>query len=386
MKVLFNLQSYVDAGKAHYQHAALVIAEGLEELGIEFYGNIDWWYDHENKQYTVRKAPEGFVPDVELFSCWYVVRNRDTFVEKMNLDRINIMLDAQDGWDTPVLWKEMELFDKILHCHSCKPFYKFKHKMSWSLEEHAAYPAHTVPWNFGLSNRLINMIDKYRAEEVRDQALMNFRMPYNVRAKSVEIIPPLIEHKFKVFNNVTDPINLIADDDLSYDDLSYWAQSGRRHNEIYFKDINQSKYTFAFCGREYDHPIPHTIGARIDRNLKRLQVKIHNTFGLPPVENKYIFILQYGGWRLFESFISNTVPLQMDFEWWGMDWPEMPKDGEHYISVKGFRFEEAAKRMLEMSEDERQRIANNGREWCLKHYSPKPVAERFLNHVKDINK
>lgn len=381
MKVLFNLQPYHAPTLAHYQHAALVIAEGLKELGIEFYGNTDYWYDHDDQEYTVKKAPNGFVPDVELFSCWYVIRNRETFLNKVNYDRINILLDAQDGWETPVLWKDFDDFDLILKCHVPKPFRKFKHKMPWAKDLYAAYPEKTKPWNFGLSNRLIKYVDKYRSEEPQDQVLINFRMPYAVRAMSVEIIPPLIKHRFKIFNNITDSM----DEMTTEDQLSYWAQSGRRHNEVYFKDINQSKFTFAFCGKLIDFAIANTLGARIDRMIKRLRVKFADALGLAPQDNKYQIILNYGGWRLFESFLSNTVPLQMDFEYWGMEWPEMPKDGEHYISVKGLRFKDAAKRILDMSEEERQRISENGREWCLSHYAPKPVAERFLKHIAEIS-
>jgi hypothetical protein len=382
MNILFNLQPYTSPSRAHYQHAALVIAEGLEKLGYTFYGNIDFWYNREKEEYTIKKAPADFEPDVNLFSCWYVIRNEETFLDKVNFNKINVLLDAQDGWDTPVISKEFEDFDLILKCHYSKPFRSFKYKMPWAKEFYASYPEKTVPWNFGLSNRIIDAIDKYRDCEVKDQVLINFRMPYAVRAMSVEIIPPLIDHKFKIHNNITDSMDELETDD----DLSYWAQSGRRHNEIYFKDINEAKFTFAFCGKLIDFPISGSFGSRLKRFYQRLMVKISDLLDLAPKDNAYQLILNYGGWRLFESFISNTVPLQMDFEYWGMDWPELPKNGEHYISVKGLRFKDAAKRILDMSEGERQRISKNGREWCLTHYSPKPVAERFLKHIAEIPK
>jgi hypothetical protein len=44
----------------HYKHAVLVIAKGLKELGYEFYGNIEFWYDHVMKEYNISKAPEDF--------------------------------------------------------------------------------------------------------------------------------------------------------------------------------------------------------------------------------------------------------------------------------------------------------------------------------------
>ena len=114
MKILFHLEPYREPKMAHYQHAMLTIAEGLKELGVEFYGNIDYWYDLEDQEYTVQKAPEGFTPDVSIYSCWYVIRNKDTFLDKVNYDHINVLLDAQDGWETPVLWPIFDDFDLIL--------------------------------------------------------------------------------------------------------------------------------------------------------------------------------------------------------------------------------------------------------------------------------
>jgi hypothetical protein len=380
MKILFNLQPYEKPERAHYQHAVLVIAEGLEKLGYTFYGNTNFWYNREKQEYTIKEAPTNYTPDICLFSCWYIIRNENTFKDSIDFQKINVLLDAQDGWNTPVLNKAFDKFDLILKCHYSKPFRSFKYKMPWAQEDFAAYPEKTVPWNFGLSNRIIELIDKYRSLETKDQVLINFRMPYQVRAMSVNIIPPLIKNKFTIHNNVTDTLDQVETDDH----LSYWAQSGRRHNEVYFKDINESKFTFAFCGKLMDFPISNNFISRIKRFYLRCAVKFADILALPPQDNKYQLILNYGGWRLFESLISNTVPLQMDFKYWHMNWPEMPEDGKHYISVKGLRFKQAAKRILEISEEDRINIAEEGRKWRLKHYSPEPVAKRFLKHIEDL--
>jgi hypothetical protein len=380
MKILFKVQPYVKPALAHYQHSILVIAEGLKELGIEFYGNIDYWYDLEDQEYVIQKAPEDFQADVELYSCWYVIRNKETFEKEINSNAINVLLDAQDGWDTPTLWKEFDAFDLILKCHAIKPFREFKHKMPWATDNYAKYPEKTRPWNYALSNRLIRYVDKYRHLEPKDEVLVNFRMPHDVRSMAVNRMPHIIEPKYKIKNNITDPLSLMDTDDR----MSYWGQTGRRHNEEYYQDINSCKYTFAFGGKLLNFPMKEDLASRVDLMRKRVAAKMANKFKLAPMENRYKALIQYGGWRLFESFISNTVPVQMDFEYWNLDWPEMPVDGEHYISVKGLRFEDAAHKLVSQTEEERQIMSDKGREWCLKHYSPKPVAQRFLEHIKAL--
>ena len=379
MKIKFHLEKYVEPGKAHYQHAVLVVAEGLKELGVEFYGNIDYWFEPELNEYVIKKADDDFEEDINIYSCWHVIRSPEV-IKEVNYDKINILIDQQDGWVTPAQHPDFKDFDLILKCHCSKRFEKFTEKMEWATDYYTNYPDNLRPWNFGLSNRIIRMIDKYRHLEPKNQALVNFRMPYDVRSMSVEQISPIISKKYTIYNNITDPMSLLTTDDP----LSYWAQSGRRHNEVYFKDINESKITYAFCGRVIDYPINKSLPSRTDRLIKRVNAKVANLLNLPPQENKYLLIIQYGGWRLFESFISNTLPLQMDFEYWGMWWPEMPVHGEHYWSVKGFRFKECAYEILNMPEEQRKEIAENGRAWALKYYSPKPVAQRMINYIKDV--
>jgi hypothetical protein len=82
--------------------------------------------------------------------------------------------------------------------------------------------------------------------------------------------------------------------------------------------------------------IPYTLGARVDGKVKILLAKYAKVFKLCPQDHRFLLIIQFGSWRLFESFISNSVPIQTDFDYLNMDWPEMIIFGEHYISVKGF--------------------------------------------------
>ena len=91
---------------------------------------------------------------------------------------------------------------------------------------------------------------------------------------------------------------------------------------------------------------------------------------------------QYGGWRFFESFLSNTVPIQIDLDYWACEWPVLPIPGEHYWAVKGMDFEGSARELMKLSDQELKRISENGRKWVLDNYSPKPIADRFLSYIK----
>ena len=46
--------------------------------------------------------------------------------------------------------------------------------MEWAQERNASYLPQTKPWNFGLSNRIIEYVDKYRNLKVDNKVLCNF--------------------------------------------------------------------------------------------------------------------------------------------------------------------------------------------------------------------
>lgn len=86
----------------------------------------------------------------------------------------------------------------------------------------------------------------------------------------------------------------------------------------------------------------------------------------------------------YQSFLSNTVPVQVDLEYWSCVWPEMPIHGVHYWSTQNVDFLGSAKALLNLTDLELDAIAETGRKWVLENYSPLPVAKRLLKYVEEI--
>jgi hypothetical protein len=145
-----------------------------------------------------------------------------------------------------------EKFDLILRCHYNKKFELFKNGMYWATDKRPDYLPQTKPWNFGMSTRMMDSVDRYKDLPLEGKVLCNFRMGHNIREWGVNNFNEILDKQYEIYNNVTD---VLVDESPEADDLSFWSQTGRRHNEQYFKDINLSKYTYAFGGKLFEDPI-----------------------------------------------------------------------------------------------------------------------------------
>lgn len=375
-KVKFFSSKYSTPNWARYQHTSIVIAEGLKALKIPFCGNVDYWFDNNSNSYLIQKDSKKFEANIHIYSSHYLIDNPEA-LKSCDWSKINVLLDNEDGFDSPCMDPKYEKFDLILRCHYNKKFESFTEKMEWAQERNASYLPQTKPWNFGLSNRIIEYVDKHRNVKIDNKVLCNFRMSHNIRKMGVEAFNPILAKKYNIYNNITESLDV----NHTKDPLGYWAQTGRRHNETYYKDINQSILTYAFGGKIFYDPIGENYKEKLKHKGRRLIAKVQRELNLSESVRNVYTMTQYGGWRLFESFLSNTVPIQIDFEYWDLVWPINPIAGEHYLSVKNFDFKKSAQKLMDLSPDQIQEISQKGREWVLKHYTPEVIAERFLKLV-----
>lgn len=377
MTFKFHISPYSNPGWARYQHTTVVLAEGFQALGLKYTGNIDYWWNVEEGEYLIQKSADDNA-DVHIYSS-HLLLDDPSYMEKIDWTKYNVFIDNEDGFDTPAMEDKYAKFNLILRCHVNKKFYTFTEKMEWAQEKRSNFLPQVKPWNFGLSNRIINYVDKYRGEEVKDRVLCNFRMPHNMRKLGVEGFNKVLSNQYEIYNNVTEGLDVTETDD----DKGYWAQTGRRHNEQYYKDINGSKFTYAFGGKLWQDPIGSNKALKMKsiyyKGMDFIKKKIS---GVEMYAPEIYTMTQYGGWRFFESFLSNTVPIQIDLAYWGCEWPEMPIASKHYWAVKGTNFEASAKELIKLSDEELQKISDQGREWVLKHYSPTAVANRFLSYIE----
>jgi hypothetical protein len=86
------------------------------------------------------------------------------------------------------------------------------------------------------------------------------------------------------------------------------------------------------------------------------------------------------GFRFWESLACGTVPMQVDFEHYGLKMPVQPEAFEHYLPV---RFDDLRSSVLSLKRcvSELRTAGMTGQSWALEHYAPRKVAVRLLEHL-----
>lgn len=355
ISVYFNLVPYSGIpSNTSYQHTCIALAEGFKELGIEFYSNCQYWYDWEKGEFLFRLPPVDFKANIHIYS----VSNVDKFgTSGICKESINILLDDADGIDTYARNSECSKFDLILRSHYNSGF---------------KYLSNVRPWAFGLTNRLMIYNLKYRGLEIKPEIFSNLRVPQNVRELANKSLLPKLITKYPLNNKVTDSLSVLENKELDVN--CYWNQTGRRHNEDYFKILNGSLLTFAFGG--ISERCVGDNGTSVHKLRKRMLAKLHKTFGFR--QKSFYYIHNFDNWRFWEALASNTCPIAINFGYWNCVYPEMPQPGQHYIGVEDYFFKSAADGILKMDKAEILNIAEAGRQWVFEKYSPVATANRLL--------
>jgi len=346
-----------------YQHEIIQLAEGFKEIGIPFYGNCKYWYSHESGDYLIRDK-KSKPASVNIFSSDFVRWNSD-YEKEITNKKINILVDSDDGYLT-IGHHVYNKFEFVLKCHMIK---------------HINYPFNFKPWAFGLTNRIINKILESKKIKVKKSTLVNYRVYYDTRFLAKNQLDPLINEKYRVINWVSDPYKKHSKDRLinEKESASYWWQTGSRHDTKYYEKLNESSFTYCFGGPivrknnliqlTHNSKIVNRIERRIGRYLAQ-SGKTHNLINY-----------QYDSWRLWESLLSNTIPIHNDFENSGYILPINPENGIHYIGVKDYNFKNCAEAINELDSNEINNISENGYDFALKYYSPRIAAERFIDYI-----
>lgn len=370
MSFLFFFDPLIPGKFSGYNHCMIAIAEGLKALGCTFYGNIDFWWDNSANDYLIKKAPPEYKADVDIYTHTYFSRNNFD-VSKVNTSRINVIVDQRDGLKTVALNPAYKHINIILRPHYVKNFEIYNWEVGGNTHYKLQYNDNVVPWQFGLTNRLIEHIGKYYTESPTRTILVNHRVKHSLRDMASEEFLPTLSQEFEVVRNITDA--LTDEKDFS-DTKSYWVQTGRRHDDNYFKSINQHMLNFCFSG----WITQKSVGRNPAKIAARAASKLIAKTGTKISPINYLSIVNHDTWRPWEAFIASTIPVMMDYEYWGFELPVMPVSGKHYWGVKGLDFKESAETLNEMSEKELTDIMKQGKQWALDNYAPIPTAKRFL--------
>ena len=354
-KVFFYCRPYESPERAGYEHALIILGEGLKELGVPFCSNVPYWRLAPDREEYLFNPDPGVDPcecDVVVFgSPWFgyggqIPRELTTARRRGRM----VYVDQADGLVTDSWKPEFRAFDLILKTH-------FNRKL--------AYPSNCRPWAFGLPSRIIRETASglMPFEQRRRVVLSNFRHNHQLRRLvNRELIPrlsPALE-----LDRFTDSLGEEPSDPWQ---KLQWAQTGRRHYASYYRRLCESVACACFGGC-FVTAWPRNPAAWL---AQRLNVLIADKGFRPHA------IAQFDSFRLWESLAAGCLTLHADLEKYGILLPEMPVNGRHYLGVCLDNTSEAAAAILRDAPSW-EGIAGAGREWALAHYGPRATAERFL--------
>jgi len=361
-------------GNDHYYHEIIGVAEGFAQLGWTITGNCNYWYIPEKKEYLLKEDVDN-KHDIAIYDYRYV-RSFEHILFRMgypNFDssKIHILVDRND-WIAPIwLNKHYRVFDFIF---------------SGNIYNNVKYPKNVYPWVIGLTQRIINYIDKsYSDNEPAEEIIgHNFRITHNLRELIFDNLSKKIK-KYPLQLCLTESSYKMAPFISSADaDGLYWRQSTGRHNPSYFKLLNSKLLFFSFGGYYEYKPLcyqPYSVMDKIRRKpyfyYSKLLKKLNKD--ISPAH----FIFQYDNFRFWEILYSRSCPISIDLESWNFLLPEMPVNREHYLGIHKFKFNDFVEYLEALSINEIKKMGFKGREWVKKNYSPAAQAKRIITLIEN---
>jgi hypothetical protein len=356
MNVYFYCYPHGPADKAGYEHQIIALAEGLDSMGVNFKGNVNYWLKSNHEEdYLIKKHHTDDLNefDVVVFSSTiWNYKSQELLPDDLfssNRKYKLVFIDSSDGFKTPGFDERFKDVDFVLKSHFCSKY---------------DYPKKFIPWQFGLTNRIIEYSSNSLIPfELRHKVILsNFRVGHQLRDITEDILE---KHLYQIYpkNIETDVFENEGGNDLDY---LFWKQTGRRHYPSYYKRLGKSMISNAVGG---------TIQKQITNNndiLSRIIRKVDSKMNF----FKYDRVFQFDSWRFWESLVSSCCTLHVDFEKYSMKLPVMPINGLHYIGIDIANPSKALDILRD--EDQLQQISENGRKWARENYSPSAVAKRFL--------
>lgn len=358
-------------GNDHYYHEIICLAEGLKELGYKIFSNHDYWWQPEKSEYLLKgDLSEDY--DVGIYDYRFVKSFEHLLMRpgypNFPKDKKHILIDRND-WISP-FWLKEEY--KIFHFIFAGNLFKSQ-----------KYPENVHPWAIGLTTRIINNIDKvYKSEEKAYTIGYNFRVPHNMRKHVLENLQKL-KQPYPIQPAFSSPVKIgeVQLETQSEDQL-FWQTTTKRHNPEYFKLLERHAFFLSFGGYMEYKPIlyqPYSITDKIKRKpwffyanyLKRCRKDLSNA----------MFVFQHDNFRFYEVLYSSSVPINLDLESWDFLLPYMPRNGEHYLGIKKFNFNDFEAELNALNTNKIRSIAEAGRNWVFEHYSPIAMAHYMLSKL-----
>lgn len=361
--------------ETNLQEDVIALAEGLNALGVRHFANTNYWLQSTTPgDYLLRHDPTVTPDDCDIVVVsytWPAWTHPDTYqVDRRPLPAglfksgrryRTVYMDSHDGYRT-VSWEpEFRAFDLILRA---------------KLNRRAWRPANIRPWVLGLNNRILEATaGALPFNERRPSALVNFGAshPYShgVRDVGAAALEPRITRILEIDRTKDDLSTAPAD---PYAALM-WRQTGYRFSRAYYERLKRSQAVVCFCG-DLIPPAPFDpSGYLVGGNKARLKRRLFEW--LARVDRRPWRSIQWDSFRFWESLAAGCAVFNLDLEQYGVVLPVMPTNGEHYFGLRFGAVRDTIDR-IEADPGLLERVASQGRQWAMTHYSPRALAQRLL--------
>jgi hypothetical protein len=368
MRIYFFLQQ--DTPRQAEVHA---LAESLVLCGAELFAPFDWWYASPEAKEPLFKHDPAFDPR----TADIVVVGRNSY--RTITDDFHVKVLGFPEWVTAPDRKFKLVFfedDDNYEAFAWKPpFDKFDIILRTKMNRRAYQPANFRPWQLGVSRYVIERAgQKLAGVEKRLCILSNFNathpFEHPLRRLARESIVPRFE-KFIPIDRTVVHWDKVPDDPF---DAFHLEQVDKYYNPAYHDLLAGAAACFAFCGDLVPglprNPAPLLRFGNKGKLKRKAWTAISALIGATPR------VLQWDSFRFWECLAFACCPIHVDLEKYGVELPVMPVNWEHYIGLDLDHLERDLRR-IEKDHGLLLRIGRNGREWLVKNYSGRVLAERF---------
>jgi len=359
------------------QEDVITLAEGLQELGIPFSGNCDYWLQStEPGDYLIKHDPDVRPDDCDIvvvsytWPYWIRMKTFDLVrrplpegIFKKGRRYVTVYMDNHDGHRT-VSWEpEFRQFDLILRS---------------KLNKRAWHPENMKPWVLGFTKRILKAVEhQLPFKERRRAALVNFGAshpyPHGAREEAAKTFLPELA-KILPIDPTKDDLSIAPEN--PYERLM-WEQTGERYSPSYYVRLGSSQAVACFCGElippmPWRHPEQYLVGG----NKAKLKRAFFEALGR--VDPRPARSVQWDSFRAWEAWVAGCATINIDLDVYGPELPVMPENMKHYIGVDLRKPHQAIERLRD-EPDLLERVAKQGQQWALENYSPQKMAANLLS-------
>ena len=340
MKVLFYVLKLGPPNDAKYQHLLIVFAEGLEQLGIEFDANINY-YKKKDGSYLFKEKKNINYNDYDYIVAEFRSGNLLKIRDNNSVIPNEIFEKTDRKYKTIILDLEYEYLKYINN----SKYYDFYFRADYNNNILNEINDNIYPLSYSASNRIINATKNYNKFNDRKITLLYpHRLPHMFRKYILENVYNKFDNLVTIYNdNFKEP---------RFDNPHYldWAQSGRRHNPKYYDTLKNCKMVDCTGGNIYTH-------------------------------NKYgIINLNNDNWKVWETFFAGACVIMINLEFINIKLSIQPINMVHYIGVTNDT-EKNVQIFKDILDDkiDIEKIANEGKKWAMENYTPDKVAKYILD-------